>query len=71
VTYQPSAKRMPVHFRHESTVGGPLRGAAFPLILPACDPAERAARPERPMPAKLGGVSGKGLKQTWDIPAQR
>ncbi|RJF94425.1 phytanoyl-CoA dioxygenase family protein [Oleomonas cavernae] len=57
VTYQPSAKRMPVHFRHESAVGGPLRGAAFPRILPDCDPAERAlrARPEKPMPAKMVG----------------
>jgi ectoine hydroxylase-related dioxygenase (phytanoyl-CoA dioxygenase family) len=55
VTYQPSAKRMPVHFRHESTVGGPLRGAAFPRVLPAYDPAERLARArvERPMPTKV------------------
>jgi hypothetical protein len=38
-----------VHFRHESTVGGPLRGAAFPQILPEIIPSERLARrlPER------------------------
>lgn len=55
VTYQPSDKRMPVHFGHDSTIGGPLRGAAFPRVLPACDPTERAARarPERPMPSKV------------------
>lgn len=55
VTYQPSAKRMPVHYRHDSKQGGPLRGAAFPIILPQHDPAERSARlqPESPTTHKL------------------
>lgn len=44
MTYEPRAKRMPIHFRHESQPGGPLRGAAFPIILPHHDPVERAAR---------------------------
>jgi ectoine hydroxylase-related dioxygenase (phytanoyl-CoA dioxygenase family) len=50
VVYTPSSKRMPVHFAHDSQPGGPLRGAAFPRILPTCDEGERAARakPERP-----------------------
>lgn len=44
VRYAPSDKRMPIHYRHDSVAGGPLRGAAFPRILPFVDPAERAAR---------------------------
>lgn len=44
VVYAPSSKRMPIHYTHESVVGGPLRGAAFPRILPFPDPKERAAR---------------------------
>lgn len=50
VVWAPSAKRMPVHFRHESKVGEGLSGAAFPRILPAPIQAERAARrfPESP-----------------------
>lgn len=50
VRYAPTEKRMPIHYRHDSEVGGPLRGAAFPRILPFPDPAERAARrtAERP-----------------------
>ena len=50
VVYAPTDKRMPIHYRHDSVVGGPLRGAAFPRILPCANPAERAARrqPERP-----------------------
>lgn len=44
VVYAPTEKRMPINYRHESEVGGPLRGAAFPRILPFADPAERAAR---------------------------
>jgi ectoine hydroxylase-related dioxygenase (phytanoyl-CoA dioxygenase family) len=55
VVYAPSDKRMPIHYRHNSEVGGPLRGAAFPRILPFADPAERAARskPESPQVLKL------------------
>lgn len=55
VRYAPTEKRMPIHYRHDSEVGGPLRGAAFPRILPFPDPAERAARrtPERPQIDKL------------------
>ena len=44
VVYAPSAKRMPIHYNHDSVAGGPLRGAAFPRILPFSDPKERAAR---------------------------
>lgn len=55
VTYAPSDKRMPIHYRHDSAAGGPLRGAAFPRILPFADPRERAARQsvERPELSKL------------------
>ncbi|MDF1640641.1 phytanoyl-CoA dioxygenase family protein [Thalassolituus oleivorans] len=55
VVYAPSDKRMPIHYRHKSEVGGPLRGAAFPRILPFADPEERAARrkPETPQVLKL------------------
>jgi ectoine hydroxylase-related dioxygenase (phytanoyl-CoA dioxygenase family) len=55
VVYAPSTKRMPVHFSHDSKPGGPMRGAAFPRILPACDERERAARerPERPAVHKV------------------
>lgn len=50
VVYAPSAKRMPIHFEHASLPGGALCGGAFPRILPAMDPMERAIRamPERP-----------------------
>lgn len=44
VVYAPSAKRMPIHYAHSSISGEPLRGAAFPRILPFADPKERAAR---------------------------
>jgi ectoine hydroxylase-related dioxygenase (phytanoyl-CoA dioxygenase family) len=44
VRYAPTNKRMPVHYPHDPEVGGPLRGAAFPRILPFPAPAERAAR---------------------------
>jgi ectoine hydroxylase-related dioxygenase (phytanoyl-CoA dioxygenase family) len=44
VVWAPSAKRMPVHFAHESKIGSGLSGAAFPRILPAPIAAEREAR---------------------------
>lgn len=44
VVYAPTNKRMPIHYPHDSVAGGPLRGAAFPRILPFADPEERAAR---------------------------
>ncbi len=55
VVYAPTAKRMPIHYEHASVSGGPLRGAAFPRILPEMDPAERAARvlQEHQAPLKL------------------
>jgi ectoine hydroxylase-related dioxygenase (phytanoyl-CoA dioxygenase family) len=55
VVYAPSAKRMPIHYRHDSEAGGALRGAAFPRILPAHDPHERdqRRRPESPAPSKI------------------
>lgn len=55
VVYTPNARRMPVHYRHDSQVGGGLRGAAFPQILPVAIASERAARrgPEREAPMKL------------------
>ncbi|HDQ4563223.1 phytanoyl-CoA dioxygenase family protein [Pseudomonas aeruginosa] len=55
VVYAPTAKRMPINYEHASVSGGPLRGAAFPRILPEMDPAERAARvlQEHQAPLKL------------------
>lgn len=55
VVFTPTEKRMPIHYKHDSVVGGPLRGAAFPRILPFADPIERAARrqPEHPKAHKL------------------
>lgn len=55
VRYAPTPKRMPIYYPHDSAIGGPLRGAAFPRILPFPDPQERAARrrPERPELDKL------------------
>lgn len=55
VVYSPSATRMPIHYRHASVPGGPLRGAAFPRILPEPDARERLARRsvEHESPAKL------------------
>lgn len=55
VVWAPSAKRMPVHFRHESQPGGPLRGAAFPRILPEPIASERETRrvPEAPSKTQL------------------
>lgn len=44
VVYAPTDKRMPINYRHHSFPGGPLRGAAFPRILPFADPVEREAR---------------------------
>lgn len=55
VRYAPSDKRMPIHYRHDSEAGGPLRGAAFPRILPSMNPTERAARQkiEHPLLVRL------------------
>ena len=55
VVYSPSPKRMPIHYRHASVPLGPLRGAAFPRILPEPDPSERLARRfvESEMPLKV------------------
>lgn len=55
VVWAPSSKRMPVHYRHDSVVGGELRGAAFPRILPEPIAAERDARrhPESPSQVQL------------------
>jgi ectoine hydroxylase-related dioxygenase (phytanoyl-CoA dioxygenase family) len=61
VRYEPSSKRMTIHYDHSSSPGGPLAGAAFPRILPTPIEAERAARlrPERPATTKL-------LASAWD-----
>jgi ectoine hydroxylase-related dioxygenase (phytanoyl-CoA dioxygenase family) len=63
VLWAPSAKRMPVHYRHTSTVGGPLSGAAFPRVLPEPVAAERDARrfPESPSPWQLIGTGFNNL----------
>lgn len=55
VVWAPSSKRMPVHYRHESAIGGGLRGAAFPRILPEPIESERDARrfPEQPSRTQL------------------
>lgn len=54
VVWAPSSKRMPVHYRHGSVVGGSLSGAAFPRILPAHVPAEREARRHAESPSAMG-----------------
>lgn len=61
VRYEPSSKRMPIHYDHSSSPGGPLAGAAFPRILPTPIEAERSARlrPEQPATTKL-------LASAWD-----
>ncbi|ROH86790.1 hypothetical protein ED208_15265 [Stagnimonas aquatica] len=48
-----SDMRMPVHFRHESRVGGELRAAAPPRILPRPIKAEREARRRPGAPSRL------------------
>lgn len=55
VVWAPSSKRMPVHYRHDSKIGGALSGAAFPRILPEPIGAEREARrlPEVPSRTQL------------------
>jgi len=53
VVWAPSAKRMPVHYRHDSKAGGSLGGAAFPRILPAPIAAEREMRRFPEAPSKL------------------
>lgn len=55
VVWAPSAKRMPVYYRHDSKVGAELSGAAFPRILPEPIAAERQARrfPETPSKTQL------------------
>lgn len=59
VVWAPSARRMPVFHDHDSRPGGPLRGAAFPRLLPTPIAAEREARrrPERPDGLKLLGTA--------------
>jgi ectoine hydroxylase-related dioxygenase (phytanoyl-CoA dioxygenase family) len=55
VVWAPSAKRMPVYYRHDSKAGGALNGAAFPRILPAPITAEREMRrfPEAPSKVQM------------------
>lgn len=60
VVYTPSSKRMPIHYKHNAVAGGPLRGAAFPRILPSPDPRERAARLQ-PEQAQLKKLAASGL----------
>jgi len=56
VVYAPHPMRLPIYYRHDSKPGGPLRGGAFPRILPTFDPRERQARTHRERPA-LGKVA--------------
>ena len=55
VVYAPSAKRMPINYRHDSMVGQGLKGGAFPRILPSSIAAERELRraPEREAATRL------------------
>jgi hypothetical protein len=83
VIWAPSPKRMPVYYRHDSRVGGPLRGAAFPRILPAPIASEREARrfPESPRIAPMLGAIWSNVlatgsakrrvshRQTWEWPS--
>jgi hypothetical protein len=54
VRYEPSSRRMPIHYRHSS---------AFPRILPAALAQERNARlqAERPATAKLLGSAWNNM----------
>lgn len=63
VVWAPTSKRMPVHFRHDSKIGGALSGAAFPRILPEPIADERDARrfPESPSPWRLLGTGWNNL----------
>lgn len=60
VRYAPTAKRMPIHYKHTSEIGGPLRGAAFPRILPFPDSIERAARYSKEWPL-ISEIIGSGI----------
>lgn len=64
VIWAPSAKRMPVHFQHDSQLSGALAGAAFPRILPSPIAAERTARryPESPDRLQLLGSALNNLQ---------
>ncbi|MEM7704529.1 MAG: phytanoyl-CoA dioxygenase family protein [Pseudomonadota bacterium] len=58
VIYAPSPTRMGINFKHESVEGGPLRGAAFPRIIPSHIPSERAQRVKPEPPAKKEVLRG-------------
>ena len=60
VVFAPSATRMPINFAHESVAGGPLRGGAFPRIIPTHIPEERAYRVKPEKPAKKEVLRGIG-----------
>ena len=60
VVFAPSATRMPINFAHESVEGGPLRGGAFPRIIPTHIPEERAYRVKPEKPAKKEALRGIG-----------
>jgi Phytanoyl-CoA dioxygenase (PhyH) len=68
VVYAPHPMRLPIYYQHDAKPGGPLRGGAFPRILPTFDPRERQARIHRERPAL-----GKVARTLWAgaIPAAR
>ncbi|MEM7280656.1 MAG: phytanoyl-CoA dioxygenase family protein [Pseudomonadota bacterium] len=72
VVYSPSPTRMPINFKHHSTVGGPLRGPAFPRIIPSHEPSERQTRlrPEQPQKMHiLKGIAKSVLEKLKGKPA--
>ena len=63
VVYTPSPTRMAITFPHDSVEGGPLRGGAFPRIVPTHIPEEGAYRvqPENPARTVLLRSFGRSL----------
>ncbi len=63
VRFAPSDTRMPIAYEHDAIAGGPVRGGAFPRILPEHIPAERALRASGPESMK-GSIIGKSAWKT-------
>ncbi len=56
VRYAPTSKRMPIHYPHDSVVGGPLRGGV-------------PAHPAHPRPTRARRASKAGASRTRQAPA--
>lgn len=57
VIWTPSAKKMPVNFHHNSEIGGPIRGAAFPRIIPSIIDEEISSRRSVETPSNMRTLS--------------